>query len=282
MYESLKGQVSIEFLSSFFLYILAVVAVFQFVSGDIPDFQESLEEKKLHFEAKYVSDQLLKESGYHTVGDGGSNWEKNSSTMNSVESLGLASEYMIIDHDKLEQLSTVSQSKINYTQFREKVGVDNQYHLNFTWTPVVITSQNFNKGNAPPEISATPSHSDYDSAGKKVNYGNVTLNGETKHFLVTSHRGQYNTTYVSSDTNFQASNPRGVNAMISFGGRDFKITGFQNVRYERGGQVFLESHLKEFGSTIDRDQEVVKFNRYPSYRDENSELMPARVEVFAW
>ena len=135
----MKGQVTIEFLASFFLYILAVVAVFQFVSSGIPDFNNSMNQKTLHYEAKYVSDQMLKQPGYHTEGLGGTNWEKNSSTRNSLNSLGLASEYMKIDPDKLEQLSTVGQSKVNYSQFIDTVGVDNQYYINFTWTPVVKT-----------------------------------------------------------------------------------------------------------------------------------------------
>lgn len=275
----MKGQVSIEFLASFFLYILAVVAVFQVVSGGIPDFNDSMDQKKLHYEAKYVSDQMLKQSGFHTEGQGGTNWEKNTSTRNSLNSLGLASEYMKIDPEKLEQVATVGQSKVNYSQFTETVGVDNQYFFNFTWTPVVNTYQSFYK-DTPPGGLTIPDHDLYRKARGNVHYGNVTLNGETRHFLVTEHRTGYNTTYVSGDRNFENSDPRGTDSTVDFNGRDFTITGFQNVRYDRGGLVMLESHVKGFGSNMDRSAGVVKFNRYPSYDAENSDLMPMRVEVY--
>lgn len=275
----MKGQVTIEFLASFFLYILAVVAVFQFVSSGIPDFNNSMNQKTLHYEAKYVSDQMLKQPGYHTEGLGGTNWEKNSSTRNSLNSLGLASEYMKIDPDKLEQLSTVGQSKVNYSQFIDTVGVDNQYYFNFTWTPVVKTYQSFYKRD-PPTGLTVPDHDLYQRARGMVHYGNVTLNGETRHFLVTEHRTGYNTTYISGNRDFQNSDPRGLDSTVSFGGQIFKVSGFQNIRYHRGGLVFLESHVKGFGSSLDRSEEVVKFNRYPSYDADNSDLMPMRVEVY--
>ena len=279
MSKPLKGQVSIEFLASFFLYILAVMAVFQVVSGGIPDFSDSMDQKKLHYEAKYVSDQILKQPGFHTEGQGGRNWQKNTSTRNSLNSIGLASEYMKIDQEKLEQISTVGQSKVNYSQFTQTVGVDNQYLFNFTWTPVVNTYQSFYKDDLPTGFDK-PGHSLYDRAMGNVHYGNVTLNGETRHFLVTEHRTGYNTTYVSGDRDFETSNPKGLDATVNFGGKDFTIAGFQNVRYDRGGLVVLESHIKEFGSSLDRSEGLVKFNRYPSYDAEDSDLMPMRVEVY--
>jgi hypothetical protein len=277
----LKGQVSIEFLASFFLYILAVVAVFQFVSGDIPGFDQSMREKTLHMEAKYVSDQVLTQPGYHTVGDGGTNWEKNSSTRNSVHSFGLASEYLVLDSEKLANIATVNQSSFNYSHFREKVGVDNQYKINFTWTPIVETPQSFGRGNPPPLITGEPMAGTYDSADNEVHYGSITLRGETKHFLVTSHFSTYNTTYVSDSWDFSASPPEGLGSEVIFGGQSFEIKGFQNREYDEGAMVLLGSHVKEFGSTIDRTEGLVKLNRYVVY-DTGSSMEPMRVEVYAW
>lgn len=276
----MKGQVSIEFLAAFFIYILAVVTVFQFVSGDIPGFDESMRQKSLHMEAKYVSDQVLTQPGYHTVGGGASNWEKNSSTRNSVHSFGLASEYLVLDSQKLSGVATVGQSSFNYSQFREKVGVDNQYLFNFTWTPIVETHQSFERGD-PPSYITEPASAVYDSADNEVHYGSITLEGETKHFLVTSRFSNYNTTYVSDSWDFSASPPEGLNDEIDFGGRSFRITGFQNREYDEGALMLLESHVKEFGSTIDRTEGLVKLNRYVVY-DTGSSEEPMRVEVYAW
>lgn len=276
----MKGQVSIEFLAAFFLYILAVVAVLQFVSGDIPGFDRSMSQKELHMEAKYVSDQVLTQSGYHTVGGGGSNWEKNSSTMSSVYSFGLASEYLVVDDEKLSEIATVGQNNFNYSQFRNAVGVDNQYLFNFTWAPIVETHQSFQRG-SPPSGITEPSAGLYDSADTEVHYGSITLEGQTKHFLVTSHFSNYNTTYVSSTRNFAPSSPKGTGSTINIGGTSFKITGFQNRDYDAGSILLLESHVKEFGSTIDRSESLTKLNRYAVY-DTGSSMEPMKVEVYVW
>lgn len=277
----MKGQISIEYLASFFLYLFAIIAVFQYVSGDIPEFNESLDQKRLHSEAKYVSDQVIKQGGYHTKGSGGTNWEKNLSTKRSLETFGLAKEYKVIDHDKLGNISTVGTSKVNYTQFREAIGIDNQYYLNFTWTPIVDLNQGFDRENSPTQITI-PTHDLYGRSDPEVKYGNITLNGQTKHFLATSHQGRYNTTWTSNNQNFQNTQPKGTEIRIDIGGKDFEITDFQNLRYDKGSMIFLQAHIKGFGSSIDESKELVKFNRYVSYERPDSELMPMRMEVYTW
>lgn len=278
---NLKGQVSIEFLASFFLYLLAVVAVFQVVSGDVPAFDQSMSDKRLHVEAKYVSDQVLTQTGYHTFGQGGSNWEKNTSTIESIENFGLASDYLVLNESKLDAVSTVGNSGLNYTQFTEAVGADNQYMFNFTWTPVVQASDYFDKG-SPPGSFQEPTTGLYSSADQEIHYGEIRLNGEKKYFLITSHRTEYNTTYVSDNQDFGTEDPQGLGSMVEFGGKDFEIIGFQNRRYDRGGLLVLRSHVKEFGATLDSSGDAVKFNRYVSYNASGSELEPMRVEVYVW
>lgn len=277
----LKGQVSIEFLASFFLYLLAVVAVFQVISGDIPAFDQSMSDKELHIEAKYISDQALTQTGYHTFGQGGENWQKNSSTRDSIKNFGLASDYLVVNESKLEATETVGNTGINYTEFTETVGADNQYLFNFTWTPVVQASDYFDKGNSPTSIQE-PTTGLYASADQEVHYGNIRLKGERKYFLITSHQTQYNTTYVSTNQDFGGETPQGLDSSVNFGGEDFRVTGFQNRRYDRGGLLVLESHVKEFGATLDSSGDSVKFNRYVSYDAEGSEMEPMRVEVYAW
>jgi hypothetical protein len=278
---NLKGQVSIEFLASFFLYLLAVVAVFQVVSGDVPAFDQSMSDKRIHIEAKYVSDQVLTQTGYHSFGPGGENWQKNSSTQQNIENFGLASDYLLINQSKLESTSTIGNSGVNYTEFTEIVGADNQYLFNFTWTPVVEASKHYEKGNPPAGIQE-PTTSLYSSADQEIHYGDIRLNGERKYFLISSHQTEYNTTYISQDRDFSSSAPQGLDSLVSFGGRDFEVIGFQNRRYDRGGLLVLESHVKEFGATLDNSGDAVKFNRYVSYDAEGSEMEPMRVEVYAW
>lgn len=277
----MKGQVSIEFLASFFLYLLAVAAVIQFVSDDIPEFDDSMDSKIHHVEAKYVSDQVLTQSGYHTVGSGGSNWEKNTSTRKNVENFGLASDYLVIEQQKLQAVTTVGNSKFNYSQFVNTVGASNQYLFNFTWMPVVHTDEQFRKNN-PPAGLTEPDHPLYDSAGMNVQYGRIRLNGHERHFLVTSHMSNYNTTYISSNRNFRNAQPQGTGHEIDFNGKQFSLIHIQNREYDKGGLLVLERHVKEFGATRDAASSSVKLNRYVSYKAQNSGLEPMRVEVYVW
>jgi len=279
----LKGQISIEFLASFFLFLIAIVSVFQYVSGDVPQFDREMEDKNLHFEAKYTSDQMLTQPGSHNHGGNVTNWEKNLSTRNSLNSLGLASEYLVLEEDKLGNISTVGGSKVNYSQFRSVTDVKNDYHFRFVWLPLVKTSESFDRGDPPinPGINE-PAHPLYDSSGLEIHYGSVRLEGTERHFLVTSHQGEYNTTYISDSWDFTASDPVAVDGQVTFGGRDFSINNIQNREYSRGGLISLSSQIKNFGASIDRTENLVKINRYVTFNAEGSEKEPMRVEVLTW
>lgn len=279
----MKGQVSIEFLASFFLFLFAIVSVFQYVSGDIPQFDRSMEDQNLHFEAKYASDQLLTQPGSHTQGGDITEWERDSSTRNSINSLGLASDYLVLEEDKLGNISTTGTSKVNYSQFRSAIELNNDYHFRFVWLPLVKTSKSFEKGNPPadPAISE-PVHSLYDGSALDVHYGSVKLEGSERHFLVTSHRGQYNTTYISDSWDFTSSSPVAVGDQVTFGGTLFSIDNIQNREYTRGGLISLSSEIKTFGASIDQTENLVKLNRYVTYNAEGSEKEPMRVEVLTW
>ncbi|MFB6114730.1 MAG: hypothetical protein ABEK04_00420 [Candidatus Nanohalobium sp.] len=278
----MKGQVSIEFLASFFLYLLAIVAVFQVISGDIPQFNKSLEQKSLHFEARYVTDQMLTQTGYHTFGDGGTNWQKNQSTMSSIKNFGLASEYLVVDEDKLGNISTVGKSKFNYSQFRRAVGAENQYQFRFVLMPMVEAYKTFKKGNPPGSIQE-PNSGLYSSARETVHYGSIRINGQEAYFLITAHSTGYNTTYVSSSWDFRGATPLAEDDKFTVNGRTFSVENIQDDRrYDKGSLLILRREVKQFGASIDTTETTIKLNRYVSYKAEGSELEPMRVEVIVW
>lgn len=276
----MKGQVSIEFLASFFLYLAAIVLVFQFVSGEIPDFQKALEKKPLHYEAEYASTQVLTKPGYHTYGNGGTNWDKNSSTLNEVQNIGLAKDYLVLDRQKLGNISTVGSDKLNYSEFRDNLGLDHQYKFNFILKPIVETNRSFERGSS--SKFTEPSNGLYSVAGLEVKYGSVEIGSDRVYFLVTKHRSGYNTTYISDDTDFSGETPRGVSDEVTISGEEYVIDAIQDRDYERGGLVVLRREIKEFGSQRDLTENVVKINRYVTYEAEGSEKQPMLVEVFAW
>lgn len=278
----MKGQVSIEFLASFFLYLLAVVAVFQFISDDIPRFQDSIDQKTLHSEAKYVTDQMFTQSGYHTYGEGGTNWEKNQSTMDSIKNFGLASDYLVVDEDKLNSIATVGDSVVNYTEFRNTMELDNQYNFRFVLMPMVEAPETFRRSN-PPSSILEPNAALYNNADFKVHHGSLKVNGDQVYFLVTAHGDDYNTTYVSSSQDFRAASPLGEDDAFEVNGREFTVENIQsNRRYDRGSLVVLKREVKQFGSSIDTIETSIKMNRYVSYKAEGSSVQPMRIEVLSW
>lgn len=278
----MKGQISIEFLAAFFLYLLAIVVVFQAISGEVDPFQSSLEQKPLHYEAKYVSDQILTKPGYHTFGAGGTDWEENLSTMDEMTNFGLAKDYLVLDRGKLENVSTVGSSKVNYTTFRETLGLDNQYEFNFILKPIVETERSFERNSSSAPVTE-PDTGLYSVSGEEVRYGTVRLGGQNVHFLVTSHRSSYNTTYVSTNDDFdEGERPMGVGDQFTVSGREYTIETIQNRKYEKGSLLTLRRHVKEFGAQRDQTAEIVKINRYVTYRAEGSERQPMLVEVYAW
>ncbi|MFB6180332.1 MAG: hypothetical protein ABEJ93_00480 [Candidatus Nanohalobium sp.] len=276
----MKGQLSIEFLASFFLYLTALVLVFQSISSEVPELQGSLEQKALNIEMRKVTEQMLTQPGYHDLYGGGTNWEKNDSTVENMERFGLASERLVVLWDKLGNISTAGgTSKVNYTTFRKAVGADNQYHFSFVMTPLVDTSKEYPKGNVTVERRLPgggiaegrvrePNDPLYQSADPTVHWGAEYLSNETKYFIVPSFNGKHNLTYVSNDWNFTSSVRKTEGDRIQFGSEYYNLTEIQGREYERGSMIVLERKMKEFGPSIDRSEEVQRMNRYVSYKGE--------------
>lgn len=279
-----KGQINIEFLAAAGLFLITIVGLI--VSNQVlPGYSASMDRMELNLEGKTLTDQLLTESGRHSFGSGGENWEKNISTLQNVEAAGIASDYHVISRSKLQQLQTATvggSSGLNYTEFREITGVDNQYRFNFVWLPTIQTNHSFTKTNPPSDPAITePTTSEYANAGNEVHYGSVELEGDRYNVLVTSHDGAYDSLYVNESSwdfsSTHSSEPYQVGEEIEDIDESFTVESFQNRENSRGELVIISRKIKDFGPSINTNTEVATIDRFAVLEGE-----PIRIEVSVW
>lgn len=279
----MKAQINLEFLASAGLYLMAIGGIMIAGSDTLP-FNNQDDRASLHLEAKSMTNKILSDPGEHSYGAGGNNWEQNSSTINNISSFGLATSFLEVDREKLENIATTSingPERFNYTQFKEVTGAENQYRFRFTWMPVVHTDKSFTRSNPPsnPDITEPCQPGEtcdrpYLEADNKVHYGSVTLKGTTYYFLNTAHNGVYNTTYITTDRwNFENAFAYGTGDSYDF----FNVESFQNRDRDEGSILVLSENVKTFGANIDSNAVVVKMQRFASMNNE-----PLRIEVWVW
>ncbi len=275
----MKGQINIEFLASALLYILAVGVLMTSASNLLPSYSDQADKSSLNLEAKSVTDVMLSAPGSHTFGSGGADWQKNQNTIRNIESFGLAKDFLELEREKIRRLSSVNftDKRLNYSKFRDLMGITNQFRFKFTWRPTIDTNKSFTRGDPPssPNIDE-PNQPVYSNADNTVQYGSADLEGTNYNFLVTSHDGAYNAIYVSIgnwDFNTAGRFERGQE-IYSTG---YIVESFQNRAENQGSLVLLKDHLKTFGARIDTSSTVVKLQRFASLEEE-----PIRIEVWTW
>jgi len=282
-----KAQVSLEFVAAM-LFIIFVLAFILFNASDqVPDIRQNNDRASVNLEARSLSSTLLDNPGAHSYDSGGENWKIHISTRDNTEELGFASDYHVVERDKIMALETVGDDALNYSQFRELTDIDNQYRFVFTALPVVDTSEKFFRTRPPDEPRIIePDNDEYNTAGNQVGYGNIVMGGTQYNVLTTAHDGQYDTLYIRNDSedewNFEDANRFTEGDEIDIGGRDFNIEGFHNTRNTAGNVVILSRQLKDFGSQFDVDSTVIKLNRYATLKQEGAELQPLKLEVYSW
>jgi len=277
-----KGQINIEFLAAAGLFLIAMVGLIT-SSSVLPQYSSSTENMDLYLEAKTFTEQLITEEGRHSFGSGGENWEKNSSTVENTEAVGIASDYHVIERSKLDTLQTATvggDTGLNYSEFKNITRVENQYRLNFVWLPTVQTNYSFQKTQPPSSPNITePKNDPYVTADNSVHYGSVDLDGSTYNMLVTSHQGIYDSLYVE-ESNWNFSNPNSKEPYApgeKIVENDFYVESFQNRENDRGSLVIIRRKIKDFGPTVNKDTEVTTFDRFAVLEGE-----PVRIEVTAW
>jgi hypothetical protein len=280
--ERKKGQINIEFLAAAGLFLITVVGLIA-SNQVLPSYSSSMDRMTLNLEAKTLTDQMVTEPGRHSFGAGGDNWEKNESTIDNVEAVGIASEHHVLSRSKLDRLQTATvggSEGLNYTEFRETASLNNQYRFNFVWLPTIQTNYSFIKNSPPsnPNI-IEPETSSYASADNRVHYGDVNLQGSSYKMLVTSHNGAYDSLYVSQgDWDFSSSNPEEpyrIGEEILENG--FEVESFQNRDNSPGELVIIRRKIKDFGPTVNTNTEVATIDRFAVLEGE-----PVRIEVSVW
>ena len=113
-----KGQVSLEYVAAM-LFVIFVLAFILFNASDqVPDIRQNNDRASVNLEARSLTSTLLDNPGSHSFGSGGDNWEKNTSTRDNANEVGFASEYHVVERDKIMALDTVGDDVLNYSQFR--------------------------------------------------------------------------------------------------------------------------------------------------------------------
>lgn len=288
MFEDLqKGQITIEFLLST-LFVLIILSTLLFFSADrVADIEDVSRPAEVTMEARRISTHMITSSGHHTFGNGGDDWEKNGSTLENIDSVGLASEFHVLEREKIENLTSYSSDGLNYTVFRRVMENENQYRFIFTYLPVVHTSESYIRGSPPEYPNITePQSSEYISSGNNVRYGDLTIGGIKYNFLVTSHGGTYDTVYRNRHTsdrwNFTDSPTFQVGQEMELDNRNFTVRTIQNTDQKSGSMVLLSRQFKIFGPSFDATSSIEKMNRYAVLNETGTDLQPVRLEVFAW
>lgn len=283
----MKAQVTLEFIGTFILFLLAVMGVLALTADDLPQFNNYADTAEKNLEAKTTTDLLLTSSGIDE--DGNFNWEDNPS---NVDTPGLASENMVVNRDKLDSLETIGDENYNYTSFVNDLDLDYNYNFEFKWFPIVETHRNFIRNSAPnfPNIEE-PNTDFYNESDNRVHYGEIRLQNQDIRFLVTGYSGTYNTTYVADgDWDFSDADPYGEGdippALQESAGVDqnFTIESIQNREDKPGASIVLGSDLGEFGRSRQTSEgNIEKLNRYPLLEDGgDSDVEIMRMEVLVW
>ena len=282
-----KGQVTIEFLLST-LFVIIMLSTLLYLSVDyVPEIEDASQPAEVTMETRRISSMLMTSPGSHSYGVGGTEWERNTSTLQNIDAVGLASGYHVLEREKVENLTTFSPDGLNYTVFRDVTDIENQYRILFTYMPVIHTPDSYLR-TQPPEFPniTEPQSTDYSSSGNTVRYGDLTVGGIKYNFLVTSHGGVYDTVYRNRHSNerwnFTSSPTYSEGDLMQLDGREFTVRAIQNTERKGGSLVILSRQFKQFGPAFDATAAIEKMNRYAVLNETGTELQPVRIEVFAW
>ena len=288
----MKAQFSIEYFGSMLLFLIAVLGIASIGAGQVPEFRDDVEEASLNLEAYSVSTRLMSQPGYHRNGGGGTEWEQNIDTIRDIEDVGLASEYKVLQKDKIDRLSTIGDNSLNYSLFTDKVDLSNDYRFRFTWMPMITTSDSFKRSNSPDFIAEPESTVDsYWNADNDVHYAVHDFVSDRYCFMTVSHNGVYDTLY-KTEYNASAFYPcdfftdykytrHQLGETVTLAGYPFRVQEFQNRQNEPGTMTVLKRTVTTFGASFDQDSRVVKLNRYAALEAGNT-IHPLRLEVWAW
>ncbi len=282
-----KGQITIEFLLSTLFVIIMLSTLLYLVVDYVPEVEEESRPAEVTMEARRISSMLLTSPGLHSNGVDGTDWEESLSNLQEIEAVGLATDFHVLEREKVENLTSYSSDGLNYSTFRRVTENENQYRFIFTHLPVIHTSDSFLR-TEPPEFPniTEPDSGDYTASGNTVRYGDMEVGGIQYNFLVTSHGGNFDTVYRNRDAvdrwNFSDSPTFQEGDEIRLDSRNFTVRKIQNTEDNGGSMVLLSRQFKTFGPSFDATASIQKLNRYAVLNETGTDLQPVRMEVFAW
>lgn len=146
----MKGQINLEFLASAFIFLLALGSLITIGSDMLPSFSEELSISATRMEAYSITTHMITDPGMTESGE--TKWAKNDNRVRNLEMIGLTKNSNTtyqLSEKKINRLRSVdiglSNEYLNYTEFKNLTGAKNQYFFNFTWKPIVYSSNGFQK-----------------------------------------------------------------------------------------------------------------------------------------
>lgn len=259
------------------MFIALLGSILVVASDSIPRFSDEVQEAEMNLEMRALTNKLLTQPGSTP---GSTNWEQNPENADTV---GLSDKRGEVEREKIKALNDTQNtaSTLNYTEFRDLTGIENQYRFVFTWYPVIQTHKTFTRTESPSRI-LEPTTPEYTNAGNTVHYGSAFINGQMRYFIVTSHDGIYDTVYISDNWNFGSSQRAFRGEVVTIGNQDFTVSKFQNRANNPGNLVILSSQINDFGALQEQSSTVIKLNRYAVLKDVESDDFPVKIEVLAW
>jgi hypothetical protein len=236
-FRPLKGQLNIEFIGGFLLFISAIFFVSFSATGIFSEFEKQNRINDLGSSMIAISNILLNSEGYwQNENLGGTDWDKN---LNFTKSLGL------LDQGKFSDSKFDALNKLGYERVRELLSTDKNFLIESSSFYYIETREKFDKPFKPPFI-IEPSDTFYTNFNTSINYGSGTINGQKMYFLVLLNRTAFRI-YASKSWNFSSAEiiqPGNMNLTIN--GEPFSL--IQNsVVISKGNILIFKSKEKRFG-----------------------------------
>ena len=137
----MKGQINLEFLASALIFLLTLGILITLGSDILPNFSGSVETSSTYLQAYTISTMVLSNPGETSTGK--TEWDATNSDLNDISFFGLSKsseDFLNLDESKIRNITTyeftTSEPYVNYTEFKNLTGAQNQYFFNFTWQPM--------------------------------------------------------------------------------------------------------------------------------------------------
>lgn len=256
-----KAQISIDYIGGAIVFFIAILFIVTTTLNVVPRFSDNLEHNRLQVTGWTISTTLLDTPGYWENDDeDGEDWYEyifeGSGNQENLKSIGLEDmETGGLDRDKIESLGTL----IDYTDMREIMSTDFEFHIDFTEYVIIDTSKDGDSDEEP------------EPGGS---WGYEIIRGEGYYFYVVEETDGY-TVHVGEEDgqgiDFFEEVEQGESVILELGEDDeeFLLDVTSGGILKSGGDLLvLEKDLRSVGRDIHLSaDEMVNIRRFSNIDD---------------